>query len=103
MFDKVPDLSDPSLTNDHMNSGNIPFIHPRNLSGIITAYISDKASRKTVVRNDCIEGQTASEAFGEGTQALVIESAVGTDHGCESVNMYKIKYHGTCACMKNPL
>ena len=63
MFDKVPDLSDPYLKKNHMNSGNIPFIHPRNLSGIITAYISDKASRETVVRNGCIKGQTASEAF----------------------------------------
>ena len=67
--------------------------HTHGSSGTISVLIPCDDLRETVVRDGGAERQTASEAFGEGVKTLVIESAVGTDHGFGNVAWYKIKTH----------
>ncbi len=66
-------------------------VPPHGSSGTVSVRIPCDDLRETVVRDGGAERQTASEAFGEGVQTIVIESAVGTDHGSVNDTGYKTR------------
>ena len=57
--------------------------------GTVFVRIPCDDSRETIVHGRGAERKTASEAFGKGVQTLVIESAVGMDHGFRNAVWYK--------------